>query len=444
MSPFEGRPLNPLERNLLHLDRVTRFSFVVIAQGHGRLGQDVLRAALSYVQGQHFYLNVRLPAVEPPVFDAPAPEIPIRVVADAAPDRWLQEAEVELNTAFDLARGPLARVVWLDRGEAWDLVFAFEHLSSDGVSGSHFAREVIAACGDLALGWSLPPVVPQGGPFPDLASFPEGVFGVRGALKALSFVGRLGWDEIRTRSTRGPSPAWVPFDARDVRLDHHAWSEEETTRLVGACRAAGTTVQGALGASLLLELAEILRRDANVPAPRIHCVSSVNARPHCRGSVPDHHMGLWVGQVVRSYGLPPTLDFWTLARSVTRDLRRDLSSDRMFVPYRLLFRKIWGDGERFVRSFENGHPYVEVTNVGQLNFENGYGPFTLDALHFASGLQFTQATPWGLTVAATTFAGRLHTNLHFLARYWDAETARRTSARILGRLQAVGQVLGAP
>ncbi|HOT92201.1 MAG TPA: condensation domain-containing protein [Anaerolineae bacterium] len=434
-STFKNRPCNRFEQNLLLLDQAANFSFNVIARISGALDVDILRQALDYVQRQHYYLNVSLDLGSPPAFVVhPTLPIPVRVLTNTDRTAWQEEAERELNTKFDLTRGPLARAVLLTRQNEADLIVTFEHLSADGMSGAHFVREVVAACGQLAQGVRLPQASPQSVLYPDPQWFPKSVSGVRGLPKLLSFLARYGYDALRFGKKHYPKPEWIPFERRDVRLTHYLFSREDTERLINRCRTAQTTMQGALSASLLLTLASELREKANVPEPVINCVSSVNARPYCRTDISDRHLGLWVGQVVRPYLIRPGTDFWTLARAVIGDLRRALTTDMLFVPYRLLFRRVYTDAAAFTRLFENSQPYIEATNLGRLAFETTYGPFELTRLHMGTGLQFTQASPWGLTIAATTFAGQLQTNFHYLATCWDAETADRVSQAIVDRL----------
>ncbi len=432
MLSFKNRPCNRFEQNLLLLDQVANFSFNVIARIAGDLDVERLQQALAYVQRQHYYLNVSLDLASPPAFVVhPTLPIPLRVLTDTDRASWLSEAERELNTKFDLTHGPLARAVLLTRKNEADLIVTFEHLSADGMSGAHFVREVVAACGQLAQGVTLPPVSSQNMLYPDPQWFPKSVLGVRGWFKLLLLLTRYGYDTLRFGKRHYPAPEWIPFERRDVRLTHYLFSREDTERLVNRCRVAQTTMQGALSASLLLTLASELREKANVPEPVIDCVSSVNARPYCRADVPDRHLGLWVGQIVRPYLIRPDTDFWTLARAVNRDLRRALAQDMLFVPYHLLFHRTYTDAVAFTRLFENTRPYIEATNVGRLPFETTYGPLELTRLHMGTGLQFTQASPWGLTIAAATFAGQLQVNFHYLAACWDADAAERVSQAVV-------------
>lgn len=418
VPPFSSRPLNRLEANLLHLERVTGFSFVVLARGTGPLDRDLLGRALAHVGARHYYLNVVVGPGDPPTFVVARDRaIPVMEPAGGGPVR---EAERQLNTRFDMERGPLARVVLASDGDGWDLVVAFQHLASDGVSGVHFTRDLVEACGRLLEGRDLEPAPVRDPVFPSVEALPDGVWGPLGALRLAGFLGRMGLDAVRSRGHL-PGTPWVPFDQRDVRLAHRAFGPEETAALVSACRGAGTTVQGALAAALLLTLGRELREREHLPTPVIRCVSSVDARPHCRVQVPSDEMGLWVGQALQALKVGPRASFWDLARAVTRHLKATLASGAMFAPYRLLFRRVHPDGPSFVRQFENAVPYVEVTNVGQLGFGTRYGPLRLEKLHFASGLQFTQGTRWGLTVATATFDGCLLANVHTLARWWSRD-----------------------
>ncbi len=434
MTVFETRPLNRFERNMLNLDLASNFSFIVVAQGVGDLEVEILQQALAHVQRQHYYLNVSLDLTAKPTFVAHAGlPIPLRVITDADHKRWLAEAERELNTKFDLARGPLVRGAALTHAGEWEVIVTFMHLISDGVSGIQFVQEVITIYGQLAQGIALESTAPQDTAVPGEQYFPRNAFGVRGAFKLLELAVRYGYNALRFGKAHFPTPEWVPLERRDVRLTHDVLSPEETIQLVERCRAAQTTVQGALSAALLLTLAKELREKAGVPEPAIECASSVNTRPFCRGSVLDRQMGLWAGQVIQPYLIGPDTDFWTLARLIIRELRQALAADSIFVIYRVLCKKEYADSAALTRLLENAKPYVEVSNMGRLTFDAAHGPLTVTRLHAAASLQ-VQASPWGLTAAVTTFDGRLHINGHYLANYWDAAAAAHVAAAIRARL----------
>lgn len=80
-----------------------------------------------------------------------AEAIPLRVI-DASPAGVAPEAERELHTRFNGARGPMIRCVWIRHAPGHGtLLTTFHHLIGDGISGALLLRNLMQALGGAEL-----------------------------------------------------------------------------------------------------------------------------------------------------------------------------------------------------------------------------------------------------------------------------------------------------
>ncbi|HVT17886.1 MAG TPA: non-ribosomal peptide synthase/polyketide synthase [Thermoanaerobaculia bacterium] len=164
-------PLSFAQQRLWFIDQLEPDSPLYnIASGFllsGRLDQQALARALSEVVGRHEVLRTTFPAAGgvPVQAVAPARPVPLPCLDLAALPAGARSAEVErlagkeARRPFDLARGPLLRVVELRlAAEEHALVLVVHHIVADGWSMDLLAAEVEALYDAAAAG--LPPSLP--------------------------------------------------------------------------------------------------------------------------------------------------------------------------------------------------------------------------------------------------------------------------------------------
>lgn len=113
----------------------------------GQIREEDLRIALKKIQNKHPLLNV---TVEEDVKGIPwyvAPSqptpIPLRIVTRLSYDHWKNEAETEWKTMFDMASGPLARLVWIRAQHCSELMLVCHHCICDATSVITIMREIL-------------------------------------------------------------------------------------------------------------------------------------------------------------------------------------------------------------------------------------------------------------------------------------------------------------
>jgi non-ribosomal peptide synthase protein (TIGR01720 family) len=150
-------PLTPIQRWFFahHPARPEQWNTSIMLELDEPLRLDLLGEAVDALMRHHDALRLRFertPDGWVQRFGEPPAEPPVARVDLSAVSRWKQREAIERAAAavqgsFDLATGPLLRVVWLDLGEKRPgrLLIVFHHLVADGVSLRIFLGDLLAA-----------------------------------------------------------------------------------------------------------------------------------------------------------------------------------------------------------------------------------------------------------------------------------------------------------
>lgn len=418
-----------------------------LGPGKGPLDPAHLRVALDRLQARHPLLRVRiLPHPRAHFADDERAPIPLRV-APGAP--WLSEAEEALNRPFPPDQAPLWRATLVpcpdgEEGEAV-LILSHHHVLADARTAANQVRDLLRDASCLLAGEAPPPLEPLPLTAPLAALLPRRGLSLLPAMNSYllrSIKARLrGWP--RKLALAGTVEGGMPSPAqRRTRLLHHVLPATETAALGDRARREGTTVQGALGAALLLAVA----RDMGLERPAtVGCFSTVSLRDEL---LPDpvhgpvgEAVGLYVSQVTTFHRLWGERPFWDLAREFRAALVRakDTGEAYMTFPWLGLFIPGGPDpGPELVRRIDMAAPAaVGITNVGRLAVPTRYGPLRLHRLHIAIGAALVAPVVAGVT----TLDGQLSCNLMYVEPLLSGERARALAGAMMGLLRAGALVL---
>ncbi|MFB6894542.1 condensation domain-containing protein, partial [Kitasatospora sp. NPDC056327] len=289
----------------------------------GPLERPRLDRALTALVERHGSLRTRFAERDgvPRALVAERPEVRIdwREAADAAEAG--REAEAVAALPFDLAAGPLLRVVvWRLSATEHVLLVAVHHIVSDGWSLGVLVREL----GALYAGDTLPPLPVQYGDFADLQRrelagkvLEQGLTYWRERLAVLPAL------ELPTDRPRPAEPSWTGA-TREFTLE-----PELVTRLERLGREHGATLYMTLLAAFQILLARWSgQRDFGIGVP-----VAGRARPEV-----EHLIGLFVNTLVMRTDLdgdPAFTDLLTRVRDRTLD-----ALDHQDVPYERIVREL--------------------------------------------------------------------------------------------------------
>ncbi|HEY9710865.1 MAG TPA: hypothetical protein V6D48_21845, partial [Oculatellaceae cyanobacterium] len=204
----------------------------------------------------------------------------------------------------------------------------------------------------------------------------------------------------------------------------------EMDRLIARCRQEQTTVQGAVCASFLLELAaEVSSSEETV----LKCLSPLNLRNYLAPPVGEN-FGEYVARVITSHLLNQGTQFWDLARDVKHQINQAIVDKNIFSgaskaisflstnPNTMTVRQY---GKDMVSSD------ITVTNLGRLEIPLRRGGLELEKLFFTvTGLRHEQ-----IIVGITTIGGKMCVTFRYLDSLTPSASAQRINQGAIERLR---------
>lgn len=334
------RALDPAERFIWLLDRISCANFVVIAELAGRpISEETLRAALDDIQAAHPLLSARV--VEEPTgaisfFREQGSRLPLHVETVTQAD-WQSAIEPEFNAGFDDLAQPMARCRLLQLPGRQVLTLTFHHAIGDARSGAAILGQLLRAClrgTGIVIESETPP--PLHALFAgDWLRHPAGA----------QDLGRL----MREEFLRHGPPAELPFldheePSRVPRLRTIRWSAQQGRRLQQRCRDEGTSVHGAVCAAHLIATRELFG-DAD---PRtLYLMCPVDLRPHLTAEMGER-LSYCTTFLRSAYRVKDDAGFWPLAREISADMKRRMQRGDGHLGYAgLPLDKIGGSGPAF-------------------------------------------------------------------------------------------------
>ncbi|MGH9382222.1 MAG: condensation domain-containing protein [Thermoanaerobaculia bacterium] len=337
----------------------------------GDFAPQRLRAALARVQRKHPALRALIREEPDGLYyeDDSAPEIPLRVLTRERDDDVRRAREEELAAAFPYDQ-PQLRAVWLRSERESDLLLTTSHRICDGMSMLTLVREVLRAIhADDELA-----------PYPRVttrdiigAYRPPSMWKRRLAARALNGLLRL-----------------LPASRRPPVNREHVleWSagRELTGALRRRCKSDGVSMHAALLVALDRVLPAVLGRK-RTPA---WLDSPMDARRGRLAALGSDMLFFGGGTVQLRTGQAVGKEFWTRAKEVTADLRRQIDRETRAIPSRYHFCELLrplssgqihtlvrlGDGLRMNGSWNR----FALSNLGKVTMDDGDAPFRVKDL----------------------------------------------------------------
>lgn len=412
------RRIDPAEAFFWFLDHVSSMNFMVIAEGVGDLDDNGLRVALARAQQEHVLLRAAIATnAEHRLIWVPAPDAPIDYRVVEVESDWRTPLAEAMVRPFPLGSAPLVRAMRLNQADGrWAVALIFHHSAGDGRSGCRLLAEILvnAATPDR-------PSTPHPGYQPLHDFYPPTYTGAAGMEAVQNFkIQRKGelqrygkFDDFPGFNRHAPitQPRFQTLRVEPERLE----------RLVNRCRAAGATVHGAVSAAQLMAL----HRAFGDAEPRILGMTTpADLRAYLRKPLDDDSPLLCATLISTVYRLEVEGDFWTLARTVSDDLKRLLQRGDGHLFYALFpppadFPATPEGIAAFKKMIEMAPQVTLVSNVGRLAPLPAATPFQVEALSFALCPMFNHV----LFNAASTFNDRMTMNVNFDAARLPPEQA---------------------
>jgi NRPS condensation-like uncharacterized protein len=412
-----NRLLTPSEHLmwLLGCDRPINVS--LCARIRGELSVNQLKEALGWVQRRHPVLGARIVTNEqqqPQLVSDGVPLIPVQLIERQGEEHWCEALCTELLYPFSWSEEPLVRLVLLHSPDVSELIMTYHHIG-DGLSGAYLMRDIwceMTQPGSYREPLSEIPPIDQ--LMPPIAR--------DGEKDSPDFDWEIGADAITSLEEDNIQ--------EKLHLLHWYFSPEQTDKLVARCRQEQTTVQGAICASFLLEVAtEVSSSQETV----LKCLSPLNLRNYLAPPVGEN-FGEYVARVLTAHSLNQETQFWVLARDVKHQINQAIVDKKIFLggskaksflstnPNTITVRKYWKD---MVSSD------ITVTNLGRLEIPLQRGGLELEKLFFTvTGLRHEP-----IIVGIVTIGGTMCVTFRYLESLMPPASAQRINQGAIERLR---------
>jgi NRPS condensation-like uncharacterized protein len=422
MNSHLQRELSLSERFYWLSNQESPFNICIAVGIEGDLDPLILREALDILQKRYVFLRSSVRNPSKPYFTTEeVGHIPLRVHRLEEEDQWVGEIDNELHTPFSYESGPLMRVAYLKGFEKSELLVSTDHLITDGLACIHLIEELLQIVDGLN----------QQSP---ILSHPSSII-----QQPLEFFIP---ESINFSTTSSPvlsvdnaSAHTVPGrmgDPEGTGLLFSSLSQEETSRLMVACRDNGTTVQGALFAAMIL----VMQRETQLQKIAYECPA--NLRGFLQPALPLTELGSHIGILYFEAHFEREKGFWDLAREAKSQLHAHLNED--------LVRKTIEGIERIMPDCNSygalkeakkwSKPLVGVSNLGRINLRSEYGSFKVGSVRPCVSLHGNFYNEHNLYMTACTFKSSIYFSFLFPKALMLSDKAKTITDSVVDLLKS--------
>jgi len=417
------RKLNQAEEAFTIVNAKFPFTLVCALKLNAGPSVQTLRSALDELQhiypflsavvqekNKHFYF-------EKDEYENP---IPIQLIERTDDQQWQTIVRKELNTAFDHARGPLMRVLYLASAlseEKAEIILSFHHAIIDAVSFLPMVQKLLILAGknDKDTNKLPSPLTVPEAHSPVLRDvLPPAFKGPRLIFKLLPFLFRQMQDELNyKKGSRGIEDAAIPISSENDLLTIN-FSEEETLALVKWTRSKRITLNSTITATML----KIVNRHSYAGKKELlRAVQFANLRPYLQPPVEDDGAGCFVAMMRYTAKLPPQGDIIQLAAYLDEQFKKSAKRGDKYL-YAILSKMLV---ERTMKAHNARLGAVALSYAGAINLKNQYGDIQVNNVH-----AFISNNCLGAELAAfgKICFGRLSLDFNFML----AETSREKAS----------------
>jgi NRPS condensation-like uncharacterized protein len=403
---------------LMYVDGRTPVNCVITAKLLGTIAADNLEAALEKIQAKHPLLRAsvteeyRQPYF---VFSSNPSKIPVRLVERHSDDDWRNVTALEWKTPFNMADGPLIRIVWIKSAVVSELMLVGHHCICDGASLIAIFREILQLI-------DQPDV--QLSPYPPVQSLqdlvPQKVWSnwKMGALvKGKAALFRLFALTVKTVKKTPPGEHYLIYWRADAK---------ESAALTRRCKTEGTTPYAAMCVAFLLAF-----RGANGSNFKNKMMCPVNIRRFIKNIEVDM-MFNYAPTIPLALSTNPQEEFWSMARRLKQSMSEKIDQLNAY-EHLMAAEQLHTSIPKLIsllRQSKGSYDFA-FSNVGRLDIPENYKAFQVESF-----LGVTVAVPWrnATTLITTHFRGL--TDLAFVSNdgflpYGEALTIKEEAIRLL-------------
>jgi NRPS condensation-like uncharacterized protein len=403
---------------LMYVDGHTPVNCLMTARIRGNIAADNLQSAMDKIQDKHPLLRTSVVEEENQpyfVFNENPLKIPIRIVERCSDEDWRNVTTLEWKTPFNMASGPLIRVVWIKSDEVSELMLVGHHCICDGASLIIIFREI------LQLVDRPDKQLTSYQPLQSLSELiPANVFSdLKMALliKGKAALFKLFALTIKTVETNPTGEHYLIY-----------WSADEivSANLALRCKTESTTPYAALCVAFLLAF-----RQTKGTTFKNKMMCPVNVRRFIK-AIGDDMMFNYAPTIPLALSSNPEEEFWSLARKLKQSMSRKIENLNAY-EHLMAAEQLHASISKLIsllRKSKGSYDFA-FSNVGRLDIPENYKAFQIESF-----LGVTVAVPWrnATTLITTHFRGR--TDLAFVSNdgflpYAEALSIKERAINIL-------------
>jgi len=406
----------------------------VLAKIRGPLSIDILRDASKYLYEHHPLLKASI------FFDKEKDnyyfrfqnsfdDIPVEMI-DLNENAVNQIYESELDKLFDIAHY-LWRILLLNdkkQSNTHYIILSMHHSIADGISSAYFIDELLGYCHSVfhkekLLINPLPIYESLEEISPDAPSWIDYLKGSQanewGSIKKTSF---------EKYTTSMPYHQHQPLGKRQTHCLSFTLNKDLMERVKSKCKQEGTSVNAALGASLLLSAQKQFQEPI-----KLMLYTAISLREKCLPKIPVNELGCYASVIKEEYfNIDIHMNFWDLARQYRSDLQRELNKRTDLFPKGTTLSEIRQtfNTDTISQSKEFNLNYM-LTNLGKMDFARSRKPFELENIRFVGSRQGGDQV---MVVAVLTVNDRMFLNFAYTHPLLSAEWAESFSKNFMDDL----------
>ncbi|RLJ80992.1 condensation domain-containing protein [Pedobacter alluvionis] len=355
MTKKQNRTLGAFEKTFWLLDQIDSKDFALAAEVEGKETAVAWQSAIRQVQQRHPNLSVRIVMDEfnrPAIEHVDSLEIPLRVLDVDNDFKWEQEVEKELSIRFDTSKGPLLRVLILQKPQDTVVILVANHTLVDGSSLNYLFRDMLNA----VTGQKLEILAPQ-----------------KSNDETLGLP-----DDVAITETKSAGYVFKKINPVYPKVERIRFSEASTLRILEKSRLEQTTVHGAICAAAVIAGRKLHSEWAN---KKLELISPICTR---RALELDDNFGLNI--TTHPVYFEPELDpyFWDVARLAKSGLAGTDTAAHV-QNYIGFFRELTfnsTDIQQMIDILKQAFNHdIMVTNLVKVKYDTNFGKLRLKSVY---------------------------------------------------------------
>ncbi|MBN1799759.1 MAG: hypothetical protein JW822_14375 [Spirochaetales bacterium] len=362
------------ERVLYFIGNISPMYFAFRIKVKGSVKKQGLEQALLKLQRRHPLARVRVemtPDKKQFITDENVPAIPVTEYASDQTD-WKSLIKRELQTPFDIYKGPMIRIHLIREQDTSDIVAVFHHALCDGLSAVQFLQEMFVFMSD---------------PNPALKPYAE----------APNFATLIKDDILEIIKTR-PMPPWLknkdylkvelkprkeePFPQPNFAIHNWSLGEQETGNIVKQAKHIGISVHALLGAIILKAFArEFGEKDGYLRKLQ----SPLSFKPFLKAEAQEY-FGLFNGLLTKEVDCSPERPLPEIAKQIYTELTEKIEN---YIPldgyyyFNTYFLRDMKDPELYYanRPTPPMDYDVSLSNLGRVRMQKVYDDLEIEELY---------------------------------------------------------------